>query len=194
MNPIKQWWNTVSPWIMRPFVNTNPLTSPAKEPLRNGIEAKPQIFPDNNEVLATLYSEAQGQPPEGIQAVFNTIQNRSSIKSRPWVDTVRVPGQYSGYGNSDYNNAMRQSSGEQVLSGDSLKNYEMMRKMMETQYNGQDVSGGATHYLNKKRTMNMYGKLPSWLTDYAAVNQPAPIFLKKIGDHSFYNNIAPYGR
>ena len=205
-NPIDtvvKWWNT--PSLNNRVINNSWALHKPEEPIRPFVQEQrippqpPKLFPDNNEVLATLYSEAQGQPPEGIRGVFNTIQNRSAIKNQPWSSTVAEKKQYTGYGDANYKLALDQAMGKGSLQGNSLGQYDMMKKMMEDQYQGQDITGGATHYNNPVRQSNLhklrpglYPEVASFLTEWKNVNQPEPIFTKKIGDHNFYKNIAPY--
>jgi len=134
------------------------------------------LWPDNNAVLATLFAETKNEPDAGVQAAFDTIRNRSSLHSRPWVSTVAAPGQYSGYGNPDYTNAMNYMAGTGKLSDDAQVELNRMRTIMDDYE--RPVSDNTNLYLNPVRTMDMYGKLPGWTNKLNKI--------KTVGKHDFY--------
>lgn len=110
----------------------------------------PILNPVDHPVVSTIMAEGLGESPMGQRAIFNTIQNRSAGKQRSWNDIVSAPQQYSGYGNQNgiYRRTMDQLNGKNTLSPQEMAALNYIKNIVAG--NVSDVSGGATHYFNKK--------------------------------------------
>ena len=138
---------------------------------------QPELFPENNRVLATMFAETKGEPDEGVRAAFDTIRNRSSQRSRPWTSTIEQPSQYSGYGNRDYQNAMAQLEGTGELDPQSMEELMRMKAIMEA---GGAPMDNRNMYLNPEMTIEQTGGLPSWAERLPLID--------RIGKHNFYHD------
>ena len=135
-----------------------------------------------NRLIAAVIAEAGAEAPESRQAVLNSIENRTKVNPRYYGanlwDVVSKPYQYTGFSVKDPN----YTEVKNYLDGTSKKltpgrkeQIEQVQNLVNLAQQGklEDITGGATHYLNPKKA-----------TDFSWV----PKAQKKatIGEHDFY--------
>ena len=128
------------------------------------------------------WGEARNQGPEGLQAVLNTIKNRSDIdlfndgKADWWgeglANVATKPNQYSAYNENDPNRALLDA----VTDADPL--FALAVELSARNVRGElaDITGGATHYHSR------FIAPPFWTEDATLT--------AVIGDHIFYTGVA----
>lgn len=132
------------------------------------------------------YGEARGEGKQGMQAVINTIMNRTRYASRYAESSllpfgkinavVLKPKQFSAFNPDDPNEPVLESIAEKfdsvIKTNKNLKiAYDLARKAKNNAL--EDITKGATHY----HTASI---MPSWAKDLT--------FLDQIGNHLFYKN------
>lgn len=144
-----------------------------------------ELSPEKLLALAA-YGEARGEGKTGMQAVINTIMNRSRYASR-YADNSLLPfgkinavilksKQFSAFNPSDPNEPVLESIAEKfdsvVKTNKNLKTaYDLAKKAKDGAL--EDITNGATHY-------HTAAIKPSWTKDLT--------FLGKTGNHLFYRN------
>ena len=136
---------------------------------------EPKALTDQDKkVVATVIAEAIGEGNEGMQAVFNVMSNRVKKNGSTLFDEVAKPAQFSAF--SKYNPTFVRI--RDYLRGKPVKISAKEKEAVDTitnmlQNGAEDVTGGATSYLNPKTATDK-----SWMN----VLQPT----KQIGKHNFY--------
>ena len=164
-----------------PSMRTAPAGTPAA-PVAKGTPFVAQnlpagITPEEDQIVRTVWGEANGQPLAGQQAVAHVILNRAKGSGESTQDVIFKPNQFE-----PWNTGRRaQLEGLDPASADYQRILNtVVRPVMGGQ--AQDPTGGATHFLAPGLMAERGTPLPAW----ASGNQTT------IGGHTFY--YAPYGR
>ena len=144
---------------------------------------------DDKELLAAIVlSEASVEGKEGMQAVLNTMMNRTgTVNLQTLLDEAKSLHAYEGYtkgkkkGLSTFidsykktKDAVLQNQWSEVLAFIDLA----VTKDSEGKSQLSDITGGATHYLNPDVQKELGRSLPSWALWESGSS-------KKIGSHLF---------
>jgi hypothetical protein len=170
---------------MGPTPSPSPMPLPVKTPMGTPVPSA-NIFniPQDqlNKVIATVISEAGGESPQGRQAVLNSIVNRANLNPKYYgsnlFGVVSKPSQYTGFNAKDpnYRETRDYLDGKsKKLTPGRLQQIQEVQNLLQLAKQGklQDLTSGATHYLNPKKA-----------TDFSWVKKA----LKKatVGQHEFY--------
>ena len=138
---------------------------------------------DDKELLAAIVlSEASTEGDEGIQAVLNTIVNRSGSKNlQSFINSATEVNAYEGYTLreekilSDYVSKYKDTDDENLK-----KQWKRTKDLIDKAVTGElaDITGGATNYLNPDVQKAENRALPNW----ALWEETSR---KKIGSHLF---------
>ena len=123
-----------------------------------------------------IVAEAGNQPIEGQQAVANVVMNRkksqlpylSGGKKKSITNIISAKNQFEAYGNNKINEVDRSSESYKIA-------YDIADKAINNKL--EDLTDGATHFINTNIVLERSGKLPSWYYNL----KPK----LKIGDHEF---------
>lgn len=192
-NPIDMFKEMFMKKSEQPVVPTKPVelssapTITTKAPLFVAEKNKNKMFAisddEKKKVIATIFSEALGESPEGRQGVLNTIINRAKSgygKSKTIFDVVSQPYQYTGFSGSNplYVKARDYLRGKPVTLSpqEKLVIDEIMNLYLQAE-SGQleDITGGNINYLN-----------PATATDTKYFNKRNPKKDIQIGQHIFW--------
>ena len=124
-----------------------------------------------------IVSEAGNQPIEGQQAIANVVMNRKKSqlpylfggKKKSITNIISAPNQFESYENNKINEVDRSSEAYKIA-------YEIADKAINNKL--EDVTDGATHFINPKLQMESGRQLPSWYYDLEKKGV--------IGDHEFF--------
>lgn len=159
------------------------------------VEQDNRAFENEKLLMArTLYGEARGEGPEGMEAVANSIRNRVHNSNYPpnYTGVIRKPKQYSIW-NDPNSNLYRNLEALQPNTGNASfdKAYEIAGKIMDEEENPytHDTTGSlidADHYLNPVKTARGYesGKIP----DSHWSKHPKMKLQGVLGNHHFYKD------
>lgn len=139
---------------------------------------------DRDNLIKTVYGEANGQPPLGQAAIAHAILNRLSTGGygNTITDIVKAPvpgkdGQRGYHEFTPWNDPSKQGSATMQNLSPNSSIYKSIGGIVDQVYNGQipDPTNGATHYYG----IMPHNQPPSWAGPLAAQNQV------KIGDQTF---------
>ena len=122
---------------------------------------------DKDVVMAIILSEASVEGEEGIQAVINTIVNRSRGDNTigRFRDVVTKENAYEGY-TLRKKKKLSEFVGEykDFKNPDTEKQWYDTEKLLDEALAGEleDITGGATHYLNPELQKAEWRPLPDW--------------------------------
>lgn len=164
-----QWWTS------DPIVSPAPQAAP-QAPRAQPRPVAPQIrFADARDALArTLIGEAGNQGDEGMLAVGGVVMNRARQRGLPPEQVVLERNQFEPWGNPE--TARRLLS----ISPDSPE-YRRAAALADRVLQGEDVTGGASHFYAPKAQAALGRPKPAWDNGTG----------RAIGDHLFFNLDGP---
>lgn len=152
---------TTTAGTLQPFVAKN---------LPAGVSA------EEDQLVRTVYGEANAEPIAGQQAVAHVVRNRAKSSGQSVQDVIFAPKQFEPW------NSSRRAQLE-ALDPSSPEYQRILNEVVRPVFAGKaaDPTGGATHFLNPKLVASRGDQIPGW----ASGNRTT------IGQHDFY--YAPYG-
>lgn len=129
------------------------------------------VTPQEDQIVRTVWGEANGEPLAGQQAVASVIQNRAKGSGQSTQDVIFAPNQFEPW------NTSRRSQLESLdpTSPDYQRILtQVVRPVMSGQ--AQDPTGGATHFLNPALVTSRGDQIPAWASGDRTT----------IGHHDFY--------
>ncbi len=131
----------------------------------------PGVTPEEDQIVRTVWGEANGQPLAGQQAVAHVIKTRAKASGQSTQDVIFAPHQFEPW------NTARRSQLE-GLDPTSPEYQRILQQVVRPVMTGQaqDPTGGATHFLNPALVKSRGDEIPGW----ASGNRTT------IGAHDFY--------
>jgi len=131
----------------------------------------PGVTPEEDQIVRTVWGEANGQPLAGQQAVAHVIKTRAKASGQSTQDVIFAPKQFEPW------NTARRSQLE-GLDPASPEYQRILNTVVRPVMTGQapDPTGGATHFLNPALVKSRGDEIPGW----ASGNRTT------IGQHDFY--------
>src|SRR6188768_621809 len=131
----------------------------------------PGVTPEEDQIVRTVWGEANGQPLAGQQAVAHVIKTRAKSSGQSTQDVIFAPNQFEPW------NTARRSQLE-GLDPTSPEYQRILQQVVRPVMTGQaqDPTGGATHFLNPALVKSRGDEIPGW----ASGNRTT------IGAHDFY--------
>ncbi len=129
----------------------------------------PGISPEEDILTRTVIGEAGGEPPVGQRAVASVIRNRINQSGGNISDVVFAPNQFE-----PWNNATVRAK----LEGLDPASPQYQAALANVRADGDDPTGGATHFYSPKAQAALGRQPPSW-----ANTEPSAV----IGNHNFYS-------
>jgi hypothetical protein len=127
------------------------------------------VDPDTDYLVRTVWGEARNQGPEGQQAVAAVIKNRSRASGQGVREVVLARNQFEPWGNPQTRRQL------ESLSPDSDA-YQSILANVSPVLDGDDPTGGATHFYAPKAQAALGRRPPAW-DDGSGFD---------IGDHRFF--------
>lgn len=127
------------------------------------------LDPETDAIVRTVYGEAANQKPEGRRAVAAVILNRARLSGKSPTQVVLDEGQFEPWSDAKARKRMEELDPE----GDD---YKAVLTDISDVLNGQDPTGGATHFYAPKTQAELGRPKPEW-DDGTGVD---------IGDHRFF--------
>lgn len=123
---------------------------------------------DMDQMVRTVYGEAASEPAAGQSAVASVILNRANQSGMSPTQVVHAKNQFEPWSS----NAQRLNSLDP-----SSETYQRIAQNIQPALQGNDVTGGATHFYAPKAQAALGRDAPSWAQGPAT----------PIGNHVFYN-------